>query len=259
MCFINIENLKVHFEITGNRQGESIILLHGWGTDLHTFDPVASELEKNFNVFKLDFPGFGKSDPPEKVWGVNDYTKFTEQFVQMNRITAPTVIAHSFGGRVALLYASRNDVSKLILIDAAGIKPDRPLKYYLKVYSYKLAKRLLPLLTGRKRAEEKIKRYRKQAGSSDYNNAAGIMRSVLVKTVNEDLKHVMPQIKAPTLLIWGENDTATPVKDGRIMEKLIRGSGLVVLKNAGHFSFLDKTYDVNLIIDSFLKSDKTEK
>jgi pimeloyl-ACP methyl ester carboxylesterase len=257
--YLNIENLKIHFEVTGNQQGESIILLHGWGTNLHTFDPAVSELEKNFNVFKPDFPGFGKSDPPETAWGVEDYTKFVEKFVQMNRITNPSIIAHSFGGRVAILYASRNEVNKLVLIDAAGIRPDRPLKYYLKVYSYKLIKRLLPLLTGRKRAEEKIKRYREQAGSSDYNRAAGMMRNVLVKTVNEDLKHVMPQIKAPTLLIWGENDTATPVKDARIMERLIRGSGLVVLKNAGHFSFLDKTYEVKLILDSFFKPGKIEK
>jgi pimeloyl-ACP methyl ester carboxylesterase len=66
----------------------------------------------------------------------------------------------------------------------------------------------------------------------------------------------MPNIKASTLLIWGEHDTATPLCDAKIMENLIKDSGLVVLKNAGHFSFLEKTYEVNLIINSFLNPDK---
>ena len=66
------------------------------------------------------------------------------------------------------------------------------------------------------------------------------MQNILVKVVNEDLKNEMPKIKAPTLLMWGENDTATPVRDANIMEKLIKGSGLVILKNSGHYSFIDK-------------------
>jgi len=254
MGFINIENLNIHFETVGDQQGEVIILLHGWGTDLSSFDPIANELEEKFKIYKLDFPGFGKSDPPQTVWGVEDYTKFLEKFVLENNISDPIIIGHSFGGRVALLYSSRNNVKKLILFDAAGVKPKRPLKYYIKVYSFKLFKKILPVIIGKTKADEKINQYRKQAGSSDYNNAVGIMRNILVKVVNEDLKHVMPNIKAPTLLIWGEHDTATPVSDAKIMEKLIKDSGLVVIKNAGHFSFLDKTYDVNLIVGSFLKN-----
>ena len=254
MGFINIENLNIHFETVGDQQGEVIILLHGWGTDLSSFDPIANELEEKFKIYKLDFPGFGKSDPPQTVWGVEDYTKFLEKFVLENNISDPIIIGHSFGGRVALLYSSRNNVKKLILFDAAGVKPKRPLKYYIKVYSFKLFKKILPVIIGKTKADEKINQYRKQTGSSDYNNAVGIMRNILVKVVNEDLKHVMPNIKAPTLLIWGEHDTATPVSDAKIMEKLIKDSGLVVIKNAGHFSFLDKTYDVNLIVGSFLKN-----
>jgi len=259
MSFINIENLNIHFEVVGDQQGEAVILLHGWGTNLSTFDPVTSELEKKFKLYKIDFPGFGESDPPHTVWGVEDYTSFLEKFVQVNNISEPIIFGHSFGGRVAILYASRNYVRKLVLFDAAGVKPRRSLKYYLKVYSFKLAKKVLPIIIGKTKAEEKINQYRKQAGSSDYNNAAGVMRNILIKVVNEDLKHVMPKIKAPTLLIWGESDTATPVSDAKVMEKLIRDSGLVVLKNAGHFSFLDKTFEAKLIIDSFLNPDKKEK
>ena len=82
------------------------------------------------------------------------------------------------------------------------------------------------------------------------------MRQLLVKSVNEDLKYAMPDIKAPALLIWGENDTATPVSDARTMEKLIPNAGLVVLKNAGHFSFVEKAGEFLIILDNFLQPDK---
>ncbi len=103
-----------------------------------------------------------------------------------------------------------------------------------------------------------LEKYRKKSGSNDYQNAKGIMRQILVKVVNEDLSRKMPKIKAPTLLIWGENDTITPVKYGEIMERLIPNAGLVILKNAGHYSFLDKRYEFNIILNNFLEKEKNK-
>jgi pimeloyl-ACP methyl ester carboxylesterase len=142
------------------------------------------------------------------------------------------------------------------LLDSAGIKPGRSLEYYIKVYSFKAARKTLPLFVGKSKADEIIEGYRKTAGSTDYNNASGIMRQILVKSVNEDLKSVMPNIKAPTLLVWGENDTATPVGDAKIMEQLIPNAGLVVLKNAGHFAFVEKLQEFLIILNNFLQADK---
>ncbi len=256
MNIIEIKNLKLHYKVSG--QGKNIILLHGWGCNLDIFDSLFFHLEKSFKVYSIDFQGFGKSEAPLEVWGVEDYTRALEDFVKKLNIDHPVLLGHSFGGRISILYASRNPVNKIILVDAAGVKPTHSLKYYLKVYSFKLSKKLLPLLIGKKRAEERINQYRKKSGSSDYNNATGIMKSILVKVVNEDLKQVMPLIKAPTLLIWGESDTATPLKDARTMNRLIKDSGLAVLKNAGHYSFLEKPYEFNLIVDNFLQKDRTE-
>ena len=106
-------------------------------------------------------------------------------------------------------------------MDAAGIKPRRKPSYYIKVYSFKTAKKLLPLFFGRKRGQEMIDRWRGSAGSADYRNSSPMMRAVMSRCVNQDLKHVMPQIKASTLLIWGAKDTATPLSDAKYMEKHI--------------------------------------
>ena len=75
----------------------------------------------------------------------------------------------------------------------------------------------------------------------------------MVKVVNEDLMHYLPSINIPVLLIWGDKDTATPLDDGKLMERLIPDSGLVVFKGAGHFSYLERIDDFNMIVENFLK------
>ena len=182
--------------------------------------------------------GYG-SAMKENLAGIEDYTRCLEEFTSRLSITNPILLGHSFGGRVSILYGSRNAVKKIILVDAAGIKPRRTLNYYIKVYPYKWAKKLMPILMGRQTAQRYLDRYRQKVGSSDYKNLSGTMRGTFIKVVNEDLKKFMPSIQAPTLLIWGELDTATPVKDAKIMNKLIPDSGLVVLKGCGNYSFLD--------------------
>jgi pimeloyl-ACP methyl ester carboxylesterase len=250
----SVKGLKVNYQETG--KGTQLVLLHGWGSNLQIFEDIQQYFQNDFCVISIDLPGFGKSDPPPEVWGVEEYTSFIEEFFESKNITRPILLGHSFGGRISILFSSRNPVLKLILVDSAGIKPGRSLDYYLKVYSYKLIRKTLPVLIGKGQAETVLEKYRKKAGSSDYKNASGVMRQVLVKAVNEDLKSVMPLIKAPTLLFWGENDTATPVSDGKIMETLIPNAGLVVLKAAGHFSFVEKLNEFLIILNNFIQADK---
>lgn len=233
--------------------GPVVLFLHGWGCDSSIFDRFADFLSTGCQVVSLDFPGFGQSEEPGHVWGVEEYTVMVEQFVQDMGFGSVTLIGHSFGGRVSILYSSRNDVRSVVLVDSAGIKPARSLRYYVKVYSFKLMKRMMFLLYGEAKAKVKLDEYRKSKGSADYRNATPLMRAVLSKVVNEDLKHVMPKIKAPVLLFWGENDTATPLSDAKKMEKLIADAGLVTVPGAGHFSFIESPDLFKAVLKSFLK------
>lgn len=234
---------------------QAVILMHGWGCNHTTLASIERLLTGSFTVYNVDFPGFGDSTEPPVEWGMEQYTAIIEQMVKAERISRPIMMGHSFGGRVGIVYASRNDVDKLVLIDAAGVKPRRSLKYYFKVYSYKAYRRLLPLLVGRNRADKIIDNYRRRVGSSDYNNASPMMRRIMSRVVNEDLCHLMPMIKCPTLLVWGENDTATPLADARKMEHLIPDAGLVTFSGAGHYSFLDNPYQFAAVIRSFLSEE----
>lgn len=252
---VEIQGVKVHYEIHGNAE-DSVVLMHGWGCNLSTLASLTAVAQRAGKAtLSIDFPGFGQSEEPEGVWGVEEYTGLMEELLQRENITNPILLGHSFGGRVGILYASRNRVKKLILVDAAGVKPKRPLKYYLKVYSFKASKIMMNLFYGKDKAAERIEQQRSKRGSSDYMNASPKMRSILSKVVNEDLTHVMPSITAPTLLIWGENDTATPLSDAKTMARLIPDSGLVSFPNCGHYSFLDNPRQTAAVLTSFLKNE----
>ncbi len=204
-----------------------------------------------YRTYSFDFPGFGASGEPSEVWGVEEYTRMVEAFVKENGIERPALMGHSFGGRVSIVFASRNDVSRVVLVDAAGIKPKRPLRYYWKVYTFKTMKWLCNTFLSKAKALAIIEKRRKGAGSSDYSNASPMMRAILSKVVNEDLKHLMPKIKAPVLLFWGNMDTATPLSDAKTMEKLIPDAGLVVAHGTGHFSFLESPGLFTAVIKNF--------
>lgn len=249
---IELEGLRVRMEVTGD--GRPLILMHGWGCDHTTVRSIAATAAQTHTVYNIDFPGFGGSQEPAKVWGVELYTRLIEDLVRKEGLERPVLIGHSFGGRVSILYASRNDVDKVVLVDAAGIKPKRSLKYYLKVYSFKAGKRFWELLLGKENAQERVDRMRTKRGSSDYAGASPMMRRILSKVVNEDLTDRLPLISAPTLLIWGENDTATPIADAKKMSRLIPGSGLVSFPGCGHYSFLDNPIQFRAVLSSFLKS-----
>ena len=252
---VNINGLNINYEILGENNTNEVLILHGWGANLQSFSPVAKHLSKNFKVYSIDFPGFGKSQEPDFAYTVSDYAKLVLEFIKKMNIISPTLIGHSFGGRVIIkLVGELGYIPKnIIFVDSAGIKPKRSLSYYFKVYSFKLAKKAIYLFNNKEKAEKIIGELRKNAGSSDYKSASEIMKKVFVNVVNEDLKVYLPKINVPSLLIWGDKDLDTPLQDAKVFEKLIPNSGLVVLEGAGHYSYLDKLGDFLVIISKFME------
>ncbi len=249
---IVLDGLKVRMEVTG--EGHPLILMHGWGCDHTTVRSIAATAAQTNTVYNIDFPGFGGSQEPSEVWGVDRYTRLVEELAAKEKLEAPVLVGHSFGGRMAILYASRNKTDKIVLVDAAGIKPRRSPKYYMKVYSFKVAKRFWEIMLGKDKAQKRIDRMRAKRGSSDYAGASPMMRRILSKVVNEDLTDRLPMISVPTLLIWGENDTATPLADAKKMSRLIPDAGLVSFPGCGHYSFLDNPVQFRAVLSSFLRS-----
>lgn len=255
---INIENVSVEYSdsATATDSGETIVMLHGWGASKELYGGVIGTLTLKYRVLALDFPGFGGSSEPPEVWDVGRFADLVEKFISALDLKKVILIGHSFGGRVAIKLASREalpfEISRMILVDSAGILPKRGLEYKLRVGSYKAAKKLLGLPPIRAIAPNAIEKMQKKRGSADYAAASPIMRGCLVKAVNEDLEPLLTKIKQDTLLIWGIDDDATPLEDGKKMEKLLPSAGLAVIEGAGHFSWLDSPAVFDAVIRSYL-------
>lgn len=223
-----------------NKTNKYLVFLHGWGQNKECFLPV---IDTNFpvNIMIIDLPGFGKSSEP-KSYLQDDKTFITKQYAQtieklLSELQAKEIIlvAHSFGARISFwLAATKLPITKMLLTGAAGIKPKRTYKYYLSVYGYKFQKILLKTPFYWQYQEDILT----NSGSIDYKNASEIMKKVLIRSVNEDLKFLFPKIKQQVVLFWGTDDDQTPLSDGIYMQKNITNSNLIQVKGS-HFAFLE--------------------
>lgn len=249
---IKIEGMELNYICEG--QGKDVLILHGWGANIDTVLPIVNLLKTHFKVYAMDLPGFGQSTEPEEVFGSKDYGRIVKKFTDKMNIKDAILIGHSFGGKISILLGVHYPeiVDKIVLIDSAGLIPKRGLDYYLKVYSFKTLRFLYKTFFFWLEDDERMEKFYKKFGSTDYKDADGIMRKILVKVVNEDLESILKNIKSPTLLIWGDEDRATPLYMGKTMEKEIPDSGLVVLEGTGHYSYLDDYNRFSIILKTFL-------
>lgn len=248
----NIEGIDINYIIEG--KGKNVLVLHGWGANIDTILPIVNILKEDFKVFAIDLPGFGKSQIPKEVFDSKDYARIVKGFIDKMKIDKVTLIGHSFGGKISILLGAYYPelIEKIVLIDSAGLIPKRTLKYYLKVYSFKVLRSIYKSIFFWQDNKNRMERFYKRFGSTDYKNADGIMRRILVKVVNENLRPMLKNIQCPTLLIWGDEDKDTPLYMGKIMENEIDDSGLVVLKGAGHYSYLDDFNKFAIVLRVFL-------
>lgn len=222
--------------------GKSVILLHGWGCNKTIFNRLIKDLKDKYCFYSLDLPGFGESSI-EIPLSVEEYGDILHRFIKKNNIDSPIILGHSFGGRVAINYASRYYCEKLILVDSAGIK-----RFKYKVLEYKVKRRLLQTF----RMNSKIEQLREKYSSTDYKNSNEVLRETLKKAVKYDQKHEMKNIVCETLIIWGKRDQDTKVADAKVMKRLIRNSEIVLFET-GHYPFLEDGKKFKLVLDSFLK------
>lgn len=254
---IDIDGYNIKVKITGAGE-ETCVMLQGWGTTLEIYDSVADALNDRYRFIQFDLPGFGGSDEPREPWNVDAYADFFCKLMEKLEIKKAVLIGHSYGGRVIIKLAARDsipfEISKIVLMDAAGVMPKRSAWAKFKIKRYKVLKKIAANKVVYALFPELIDDWRSRQGSADYRNASPVMRSCMVMAVNEDLTDLMPKITQDTLLIWGDIDTATPIGDAHIMEEKIQNAGLAVLKGAGHYAFLEQPAVFRQIIRSFLIS-----
>jgi pimeloyl-ACP methyl ester carboxylesterase len=250
VAYLEVDGIKLRYKLAGS--GAPILLLHGWGGSIESMGLLFDDLARDHTVVAFDFPGHGESSLPPKAWGVAEYAESVRGVMDALQVHRPHIIAHSHGGRVTIKLATVHPdrVGKLVLVDSAGVRPPRSWRYYVRVLLAKGGKALAKYC-GRIGAMARERIYRAIA-STDYANA-GPLRDTFVKLVNDDLTPLLSQIASPTLLVWGADDTETPLSSAKVMERLIPQARLVVLQNAGHFSYLDQYGKFRLIVRQFLR------
>lgn len=251
--FTEIDGKKVYYEVSG--EGKPVILIHGWLCTHETVKIIANHLSQNFKVYNIDVVGFGRSELPDNPMNSDAYGDWLKSFISNLKIENPILIGHSHGGRMILDYTSRHlgDANKIVLIDSAGIKNKRHLKYYFRVYTFKFLKNIFKILPKVEGVQNMNQRAINYFGSSDYKSSPEVLRKSMSIFVNEDLREQMEKIDVRTLIVWGEKDTATPLWQGEEMNRRIKNSKLVVIKNADHFPFLRDTAKFFNTVDEFLK------
>ncbi len=252
-----IAGTVIHYELSGQGSRRAV-MLHGWGCSAELMNAAAGALAGGMTVLNLDFPGFGESGRPPEPWGVPEYAEALRALLEKLDFLPCSAVAHSFGGRVALYLASEHPemFEKLVITGGAGLrKPSTPegekraAAFKKKKAAAEKLKRIGFLAPLAEKLEAKL---RQRYGSRDYNALDDEMRKTFVKVISLDLADRLPAVRCPTLLVWGDRDTETPLWMGQKMEREIPDAGLVVFEGGSHFAYLEQGARFSAVIRRFL-------
>lgn len=226
---------------------KKIIILHGWTKNLDKWGDLLRILEKKgINVDLPKIPGL--TGNLEKVWDLDNYAEWLKDITDKQKGKV-ILIGHSNGGRIALAFTNRypEKVEKLILIDSSGIYHNElPLK--IKRVVFKTIAKIGKKLTSSKTVKNLLY---KLARESDYKDLDKNTKQTMINLISADLKPILPQIQAPTLIIWGREDKTTPLSDGILMNNLIKDSSLKIINEAKHSPMLTHPQEVANLIQQF--------
>lgn len=244
-----VSGLAIEYRDEG--KGPILLMLHGWKDDLRTFDPLIKELSKAYRIIRVDLPGFGGSEMPPSPWCVEDYARFVAAFLEKVGMSTYVLIGHSLGGRIVVKGVSERILypQKMVLIASAGVAHRRTLRNIAFASMAKIGRFVLAPFPGSlyERAREALH----ASAGSDYASA-GAMSETFLNIIREDLSAAASKITTPTLLIWGESDTATPLSEGKKFKKLISQSILTAIPRAGHFVHRERPKEVAQAIAQFV-------
>jgi pimeloyl-ACP methyl ester carboxylesterase len=238
-------------QYTDEGDGLVILMLHGWKESLHAFDAYVSPLSKSYRVVRLDLPGFGGSEMPKTTWSLDDYVWIVALFIAKLELDVEILVGHSMGGRIALKGVANNSLrpAGLVVIATACLARQRTLRNKMLTIVAKVGKAVStvpPFSWYRPR----LRRALYDAVGSDYF-AAGSLKNTYLQIIREDLRDAASKVTVPTLIIWGRDDTITPVGEGEMLRDCIKGSELYVIDHAGHDVPMEKPHEVlKLVLDN---------
>lgn len=211
--------------------------LHGWGRQGADFAVSARQLAaEGVGSVTLDLPGFGASAPPLHAGGARHYAALLLPVVQEISHSPLVIVGHSFGGRVAVSLAAQHPaLVRAVVLTGVPLLARQHRGAVARAYRLVRALHHLGVLS-----DGRLEAARQKYGSADYRAASGVMRDVLIATVNESYEKELAQWRGATTLVWGSKDTEVPVAvASAALELLGEDSRLVELPGVGHLTPLE--------------------
>jgi pimeloyl-ACP methyl ester carboxylesterase len=252
---------KIYYQEAGDASKPTVILLHGLGADSASWTFNVGALSAKYHVIVPDQIGFGRSEKPLLKYRVGTYVDFLDKFMQTLRIEKATLVGNSLGGWIAALTAIKypNRVEKIVLVDAAGLKPgevDMKLIYSLN-YSTREEIRMLFKLVFYDQTFVNNETFVEQSMEKRVLAGDGYTINSLIESIKRDedfLDGQLSAIKKPALIIWGKQDGLLKLADGERFNKEIAGSELIVFDKCGHAPQVEKASDFNAAVLKFLEA-----
>lgn len=235
---ISVHGVETNYQEMG--QGKPLVLLHGWGCTWEIWYPVISDLSKKYRLIIPDLPAFGESKLHSEDWNTHHYAQWLDAFITKVVGTKKyVVVGHSFGGKIAAVYAATFQPEKLqhlVLVDISGLPStlSAPKQIQEKIM------RLIPTSLKQLIPHGFKERLLAQVGATDYSTATPQQRVIFKRIVKENIQNILPQISTPTTLIWGENDTDTPLSQGQTFARTLPEAQLITFPSVGHFPFIER-------------------
>jgi pimeloyl-ACP methyl ester carboxylesterase len=269
--FLAVKGMQVHYRDEGNPKDTlPLVLIHGTGSSLHTFDAWTANLQSDHRVIRMDLPGYGLTGPfPVRNYALSNYTDFVFQFLNRLGITRCVLVGNSLGGQIAWEFAAAHPehVQKLILIDAAGYPfESNSVPVAFKMARIPVIKELFTYITpkfvvqssvenvyadSQKVTRELIDRYFEL--SLRPGNRRAFVDRFAAKTDPNAIQKI-PSINRPTLILWGEQDMLIPVENAFRFHRELPNDTLVILKNSGHVPMEENPRESLLAVQAFLQS-----
>lgn len=228
------------YELLHPEKDSCVLILHGWGANKELMKKAFAPEFAGFCHLYIDLCGFGKSTI-EAPLNSDDYALVLSEFLQQKQIQPQIIIGHSFGGKIATLLSQNFAPQILALLSSAGIVWQKSLKVRAKIAIFKAFKSL------------GLAKFRSFFASKDVKGMNNTMYETFKNVVDEDFRANFSKVACKTLIFWGIDDKATPLKSGEQIHALIKNSEFYALQGE-HFFFLQHAPFIAQHILSALKA-----
>lgn len=242
---IIVDNTAISYLDEG--KGPVLIFIHGWLDTKETFSNMVEQLKSEYRCISVDLPNFGDSQYSDSFVSIESYASFLKSFINKLKIKEYVLLGHSMGGQISIFATGNNIIepSKLVLIASAGVRNERLVLKYLLNTIARLLRKFIP---------NRIKNKIYNAIGSDYKtDLATVHKKIISNVLKQDVVQDAQKINIPTLLIYGDDDTYTPVTIGQKIQTSIKNSQLEIVKGKNHWLHQTSPEQLNELIRKFVK------